>query len=297
MIFTQYGKEGYLIMINYVALDKVLESLEAAEAKVSEDTAVASTDSNNTEVVEEMSSDAIELLVHLVLMIAAVITFVVAVAVSGKRRTNFYYENIRNNQELIDLLNRLSKELNKDITSRMGKYGKYVVNTEIDGADIYWNGNSANAHDANNIIYFIAGKFDVKKLFKDTFKKDYEDIVYDTTPATTKKVQEFNAIVGQYNSAVSMENKLITSKTGMDNSIYLGNMDEIYGAVNDYLPYCDPTESEKEVIYVCYMRLMDYTRLSKLPAAVKAKIKAKVDAIGEQASLREAVDLILDGKL
>jgi len=282
-------------MINYVALDKVLESLETSE-KVSEDAAVSNND-NNTEIVEEISSGLLESIVYMIIIAAAFLTLLVVGAIGSSRRRNFYYEHIKDNKELIDLLNRLSKELNKDISSRMGKYGKYVVNTEIESGDIYWNGNSANAHDANNIIYFIAGKFDVKKLFKDMFKKDYEDVVYDTTPATTKKVQELNSIIGQYNSAVAMENKLIATKTGMENSIYLGNMDEVYGAVNDYLPYCDLTETDKEVIYVCYMRLIDYTKLSKLPASIKAKIKSKVEAMSECASIREAVDLILDGKL
>lgn len=278
--------------INYVALDKVLESLDASDEKA---TVAESTD--NTEVVNEISGSAIEAIMYLVIAVAAFITLIVISAVGNTKRRNFYYEKIKDNQELIDLLNRLSKELNKDIASRMGKNGKYVVTTEIESGDIYWNGNSANIHDANNIIYFIAGKFDAKKLFKDMFKKDYQDVIYDTTPAMAKKVQELNSVIGQYNSAVAMENQLISSKCGMENSIYVDNMDGIYGTIADYLPFCDPTETDKEVIYVCYMRLMDYTKLSKLPAAMKAKIKEKVAKISEQASLIEAVDLILDGKL
>ena len=277
-------------MINYDALDNILERLENSDE---------APEVTSPEVVEESTADLISAIIPLILMVAAIIASVVMSAVGNSKRRDFYYEHIKNNKELIDLLNRLSKEVNKDIASRMGKYGKYVINTEIEGGDIYWNGNSANKYDANNVIYFIAGKLDCKKLFKDMFPgKEYNDVLYDTSNATAKKVVEYNNIVKQYNSAVSMENKLIASKTGLEKSIYLENMEEMYNTtISDYLPFADPAETEKDVVWLCVLRLVDYTKLSKLPSNIKAQIKSKVDKINLQPSIKEAVDLFLKGEI
>ena len=277
-------------MINYDALDKILERLENSDE---------APEVTSPEVVEESTADLISAIIPLILMIAAIIASVVMSAVGASKRRDFYYEQIRNNKELIDLLNRLTKEVNKDIASRMGKYGKYVINTEIEGGDIYWNGNSSNKYDANNVIYFIAGKLDCKKLFKDMFPgKEYNDVLYDTSNATAKKVVEYNNVVKQYNSAVSMENKLIASKTGLEKSIYLENMEEMYNTtISDYLPFADPTETNKDVVWLCVLRLVDYTKLSKLPSNIKAQIKSKVDKINLQPSIKEAVDLFLKGEI
>ena len=277
-------------MINYDALDNILERLENSDE---------APEVTSPEVVEESTADLISAIIPLILMVAAIIASVVMSAVGNSKRRDFYYEHIKNNKELIDLLNRLSKEVNKDIASRMGKYGKYVINTEIEGGDIYWNGNSANKYDANNVIYFIAGKLDCKKLFKDMFPgKEYNDVLYDTSNATAKKVVEYNNIVKQYNSAVSMENKLIASKTGLEKSIYLENMEEMYNTtISDYLPFADPAETEKDVVWLCVLRLIDYTKLSKLPSNIKAQIKSKVDKINLQPSIKEAVDLFLKGEI
>jgi hypothetical protein len=277
-------------MINYDALDKILERLENSDE---------APEVTSPEVVEESTADLIATVIPLILMVAAIIASVVASAVGASKRRDFYYEQIRNNKELIDLLHRLTKEVNKDIASRIGKYGKYVVNTEIEGGDIYWNGNSSSKYDANNIIYFIAGKLDCKKLFKDMFPgKEYNDVLYDTSNATAKKVVEYNNVVKQYNSAVSMENKLIASKTGLEKSIYLENMEEMYNTtISDYLPFADPAETEKDVVWLCVLRLVDYTKLSKLPSNIKAQIKSKVDSINLQPSIKEAVDLFLKGEI
>jgi hypothetical protein len=281
-------------MVNYQSLDKLLEILDNYTEESDKDVVKENTDDSAVEVLEEGIS--ISTIIDIIIVVATIISVIVISTVGRNKRKDFYYNQIVNNKNLIDLLNRLTKNLNKDIASRMGKYGKYVQNFTVEGGSIYWNGNSANMEDGNNIIYFLAGGFDAKNLFKSMFSKEYTDVIYDTTPATTKKVQEFNSIIKQYNAAVSMENKLISSKTGMDGSIYLDNMEGIYGNIPDYTPYADPTEPDKEIIYVCYMRLMDYTKLTKLPEAIKSKIKARVNAMNDY-DLKEAVELIIDGKL